>query len=45
VKDCRVSDYKGVSLNGPADMKDVKFDDEIDHPRLAELKKFVKANT
>ena len=31
VKDCRVSDYKGVSLNGPFDSKDIKLGDQIDN--------------
>ena len=27
VKDCRVSDYKGVSLNGPFDSNDIKLNE------------------
>ena len=44
VKDCRVSDYKGVSLNGPNDGRDVKVEDQIGHPRLAELRKWIKSH-
>jgi ssDNA-binding replication factor A large subunit len=29
IKDCRVSDYNGVSLNGPYDAKNIKVDEQI----------------
>lgn len=44
VKDCRVSDYKGVSLNGPFDSSDIKLEESIGHPRLQELKKWAKGS-
>ena len=44
VKDCRVSDYRGVSLNGPFDAKDIKVEDQISHPRYTQLKKWSVSN-
>lgn len=44
IKDCRVSDYRGVSLNGPFDANDIKVEEQIGHPRYTQLKKWSVAH-